>query len=1207
MANRASQPVPKGWTEQVSSINVGNHEVKTELLVIHSMEHRVSKAGAERILMFCPNISQPANMNAAPGLAASRWLHVHHDHRHINTVEQSTLVMSCPLIARASRAQALSVLRSVERSSQDKPQNCYPVLTSPSPTMGRPFIVCHPFLVLKPPADEQTSTGVFTSTRTLKTGYAEYEGAPEIESDQIVRRLSLGLGNKVLGVSTVWYFVFGPGLMITLAPVPLRELCHGIVEDESRIGRFHTVRVQNDDDVGSGREIFVDAICSYADFIRRALSLVTSGRADVTAYDFHYASEDEDTQWPKPLTPESWLLLLEAGKATGTTVYVREKDGKPRSRSRSRRPYHRYSESPTQTDAHEPPAERTNVVEIETEQIEKEDIIDILFGGGRDGRVLGNKENAVVHRNSGGSGGEGVAESSDSEIDLRYRSVARSSMTLATRLGAESDSVVHPAVPRGRSPGPSYPAAIIRLPRVGNNKPPTASLPESAGISAAPFLTWRVMNSYGIHDRSITNKGFTATQQLVLILDVTHDSILSNSSGVNHLYSSAFRCTIQSLEARHRTSTTSVVGGATEIRESLGQNPAGTGGAPSASPSLDTTCSRGFSGQDQHRRDTQNRETGSTHGLPASQVAPQLPNRALMAASQDLMWRFIPKNTGSVNHPVCQAVWGSFDSIFRQVRWAVESSVQPNSWRVCDFDGKTIAKTSFAGCHFCAAGKGYSSVFEALQHVHSTHIDCPLMAGRGSANNTKRPHDDPCYAWVQPTVSHEGIYAFAVLDLAKSFTQDISEILGRLNELQWLVSTTARTTPAQESHMASTAPPVLPRNLVCIFEELVEYYLYFASQLSLENRAKTAIERNNGDVEAVGLLDRALRMGSRCGTTKRRIGEFVHKARRDILLARHDVPEVGGGVFSSASALGIRAVDIGFVGQAVVASLMNRSTYAPPILRQEPTADASAIPVTKLDVVKMYTEYIQYLQFEAARRPRRRLFLDIRALQDELIAMEYQLDCNLKFMKVSTKILDEDYADSKRRHRRAPEQISVLQNSARQLGDHTWQQIDIISEDHGKAIRVFTIVTVFFLPMTFVSGFFGMNTADIRDVDATQYLYWSIAVPVTLVVLTFAFVYGYRGDEIDDWIRGIFHPNTPRWQAPTRTSSAEERTASLEGIEEPVGAEKLLGGPPPSKDPGEKGETKSGWYRRLGSSGKKRWGAVNRRPTWASQMDQEDV
>jgi hypothetical protein len=45
-----------------------------------------------------------------------------------------------------------------------------------------------------------------------------------------------------------------------------------------------------------------------------------------------------------------------------------------------------------------------------------------------------------------------------------------------------------------------------------------------------------------------------------------------------------------------------------------------------------------------------------------------------------------------------------------------------------------------------------------------------------------------------------------------------------------------------------------------------------------------------------------------------------------------------------------------------------------------------------------------------------------------------------------------------------------------------------------------------------------MNTSDIRDIDSSQSLYWTIAIPVTALVLALAFVYGYRGDEIGDWV-----------------------------------------------------------------------------------------
>jgi len=45
------------------------------------------------------------------------------------------------------------------------------------------------------------------------------------------------------------------------------------------------------------------------------------------------------------------------------------------------------------------------------------------------------------------------------------------------------------------------------------------------------------------------------------------------------------------------------------------------------------------------------------------------------------------------------------------------------------------------------------------------------------------------------------------------------------------------------------------------------------------------------------------------------------------------------------------------------------------------------------------------------------------------------------------------------------EEVQRLQRSASALRERVRQLIEITDEDHGKAIRVFTIVTVVFLPM----------------------------------------------------------------------------------------------------------------------------------------------
>lgn len=52
-----------------------------------------------------------------------------------------------------------------------------------------------------------------------------------------------------------------------------------------------------------------------------------------------------------------------------------------------------------------------------------------------------------------------------------------------------------------------------------------------------------------------------------------------------------------------------------------------------------------------------------------------------------------------------------------------------------------------------------------------------------------------------------------------------------------------------------------------------------------------------------------------------------------------------------------------------------------------------------------------------------------------------------------------------------------------------------------QAIYAFTIVTIIFLPLSAVSSIFGMNTSDIRDMEAGQWLYWASAIPVTILVI----------------------------------------------------------------------------------------------------------
>jgi hypothetical protein len=90
------------------------------------------------------------------------------------------------------------------------------------------------------------------------------------------------------------------------------------------------------------------------------------------------------------------------------------------------------------------------------------------------------------------------------------------------------------------------------------------------------------------------------------------------------------------------------------------------------------------------------------------------------------------------------------------------------------------------------------------------------------------------------------------------------------------------------------------------------------------------------------------------------------------------------------------------------------------------------------------------------------------------------------------------------------------------LPDRTKQILEINEEDHGKAIMVFTIVTVIFLPLSFVTSYFGMNASDIRDMNETQAVFWSVAIPLACVTVGSCLLVGYNGDSIRELLSSVY-------------------------------------------------------------------------------------
>ncbi len=213
------------------------------------------------------------------------------------------------------------------------------------------------------------------------------------------------------------------------------------------------------------------------------------------------------------------------------------------------------------------------------------------------------------------------------------------------------------------------------------------------------------------------------------------------------------------------------------------------------------------------------------------------------------------------------------------------------------------------------------------------------------------------------------------------------------------------------------------------------------------------------------------------------------------------------------------------------------------------------------DFLALHREYAAKLQYEVHRRPHRRLFFAINDLSEELSALRAVVAAQCRVVQGLTETLHpasfrlttytrtarfpleaRHLADQLRRLWARDAELAALQGRCAALKAQVGQSLAVLEEGHGKAIRVFTIVSVFFLPLSFVTGFLGMNTADLRDMDSSQTLFWAVAAPLTVTVVAAAWFYGYRWEAWEDRWRKSWEQR----RMGTRSATAAEAWAGGE-------------------------------------------------------------
>ncbi|KAJ5202282.1 hypothetical protein N7449_004361 [Penicillium cf. viridicatum] len=194
--------------------------------------------------------------------------------------------------------------------------------------------------------------------------------------------------------------------------------------------------------------------------------------------------------------------------------------------------------------------------------------------------------------------------------------------------------------------------------------------------------------------------------------------------------------------------------------------------------------------------------------------------------------------------------------------------------------------------------------------------------------------------------------------------------------------------------------------------------------------------------------------------------------------------------------------------------------------------DSQSNPV---NLVEIYREYIRNLQFKASQNPQRRLLQEIYLVREELeiiqkaserqhfVLVDYLSVINPHSFPITTKSRVSSFEFEKARLQKLIHElnaelrtISLLNAKLDSLANQTRNGVDVRQEDQGKAVLVFTIVTVVFMPLSFVTSYLGMNTTDIRNTNSSQTLFWVISAPLTVGIITIVLFVAFQVDRIRD-------------------------------------------------------------------------------------------
>ncbi|KAL8753758.1 MAG: hypothetical protein Q9184_005330 [Pyrenodesmia sp. 2 TL-2023] len=198
-----------------------------------------------------------------------------------------------------------------------------------------------------------------------------------------------------------------------------------------------------------------------------------------------------------------------------------------------------------------------------------------------------------------------------------------------------------------------------------------------------------------------------------------------------------------------------------------------------------------------------------------------------------------------------------------------------------------------------------------------------------------------------------------------------------------------------------------------------------------------------------------------------------------------------------------------------------------------------------VDVINILEECLEQLALRVEKHSSRRLLQKLNAFEEEVDTISEVLRQQINVLVQLRHCLDPakfERPTTARKMRFAFEKQGIekilahieeqlkycreLRERAKVLAVQNVQLVETLADDNSRAIFVFTFITVLFLPLSFVAGFFGMNLAGIADSTSRVSHFWYIAVPFTVGILVMCAMFVAWGETI--WFAAVDSPEKCR-------------------------------------------------------------------------------